>query len=81
MISVLAQTTSTPGSGAGAFFGVGFFFLALALVYACAWLYAIYSAATRPDLDTAARLLWIALLIFLPGLGTLLYFLLAGRTR
>jgi hypothetical protein len=78
---VFAQAAANPGSGAGTFFGLGFFFLALALLYTCAWLYALYSAATRSDLATVPRLIWIAILIFLPGLGTLLYFLIAGRGR
>jgi hypothetical protein len=79
---VFAQAVNTSqGSGAGVFFGFGFFFLALALFYICAWLYALYSAATRPDLDTMPRVIWILILLFLPGLGTLLYFLMRGLGR
>jgi hypothetical protein len=74
---ILAQAQSA----SGALFGFGFFFLALALLYTVAWLYALFTAATRSDLPATERILWIVLLIFIPGLGTLLYFLLKGTGR
>jgi hypothetical protein len=76
---ILAQAATNQASSA--FFGLGFLFLALGLLYTALWIYALFSAATRSDLNATERLLWIVLLIFLPGLGTLLYFLLKGSGR
>jgi uncharacterized membrane protein len=64
---------------ASAFLGFGFFFLILAALYVVLWLYCIINAATRTDFDTTQRLIWILVLLFLHGLGPILYLILAGR--
>jgi hypothetical protein len=79
MNTILAQANNN--SAAGAAFGIGFVFLALSILYGVAWLYAVITAATRSDFDSTKRLIWILVLIFLPGIGTLLYFLLNGTGR
>ena len=79
MNPILAQAATNQASGL--FFGFGFLFLALGLLYAVLWVYALINAATRSDLEGTERILWIVLLLFLPGIGTLLYFLLKGRGR
>lgn len=77
---ILAQAADQ--SGSGALFGIfGLVFIGLAILYTIAWVYALFSAATRSDLPGTERILWIVLLIFIPGLGTLLYFLLKGTGR
>lgn len=82
MNSIFAQVNNGSGGGLGGLFvGTGLIFLLIGLLYFCAWIYALYSAATSPTLDTSARLIWILILLFLPGIGTLLYYLLAGRNR
>jgi hypothetical protein len=64
---------------ASAFFGLGFFFIILGVLYIVLWLYCIVNAATRTDFDTTQRLIWILVLLFLHGLGPILYLILAGR--
>jgi hypothetical protein len=82
MISIINPIFAQANNQAsGAFFGLGFLFLALAIIYTVLWLYALFSAATRSDLTGTERVLWIVLLIFLPGIGTLLYFVLKGFGR
>jgi hypothetical protein len=76
--AILAQANN----GAGGFLvGTGLIFLLLGLLYFCAWIYALYSAATSSSLNGGERVVWLLILIFLPGIGTLLYFLLAGRGK
>ena len=77
--TILAQANN--GSAGGVFVGMGLVFLLLGLLYAALWIYALVSAATRSDLNSTERVLWLVLLVFLPGIGTLLYFLLKGRGR
>jgi hypothetical protein len=74
---ILAQADNQ----ASGLFGIGFLFIALGILYAVLWLYALFSAATRSDLSGTERILWIVLLIFLPGIGTLLFFVLKGFGR
>lgn len=59
--------------------GTGLIFLVLGLLYIVLWLYFIFNAATRSDFDTTQRIIWIVVLLFLHGLGPILYLLLAGK--
>ena len=49
--------------------------LALALV--AAWVYALISAIKNERLDSVGRLTWVVVIIFVTGLGALLYLWLA----
>jgi hypothetical protein len=77
MNPIFAQAATNAASGA--FFGLGFFFLALVVAYAVLWFYCIINAITRTDLDTTQRLIWIVVLLFLHGIGPILYLILARR--
>jgi hypothetical protein len=76
---ILAQAATNQASSG--LLGFGFVFLALGLLFTVLWVYALINAATRNDLNGTERILWIVLLLFLPGIGLLLYFLLKGRGR
>jgi hypothetical protein len=77
MNPIFAQAATNAASGA--FFGLGFLFLALAIAYAVLWFYCIINAATRTDFDTTQRVIWIVVLLFVHGLGPILYLILARR--
>jgi hypothetical protein len=51
----------------------------LAIAYAVLWFYCIITAATRTDFDTTQRVIWIVVLLFLHGLGPILYLILTRR--
>ena len=51
-------------------FGVGMAFLAL-------WVYALISAITNERLDSSMRLVWVIVIVFVTGLGALLYLIIA----
>jgi hypothetical protein len=68
-------------NAAAAAFGGFFIFLLIAgLLYAVVWLYCLINAATRTDFDTSQRLIWILVLLFLHGIGPILYLLLARKS-
>ncbi len=75
----LAQAANGGGSGAGFLVGTGLFLIALGVLYVVLWLYCIINAATRTDFDTTQRLIWILVLLFLHGLGPILYLIIARR--
>jgi hypothetical protein len=50
-------------------FGVGIF----GLVILGLWIWGLVDVMGRPDLDGAARIRWIALIVLLPIVGTLIY--------
>lgn len=77
--AIFAQAATNNAAGGLTLFGI--IFVLLGLLYAVLWIYALFSAATRPDLGGTERVLWIVLLLFLPGIGTLLFFVLKGRGR
>lgn len=51
-------------------FGVGLAFLAL-------WVYALISAITNERLDSSMRLVWVIVIVFVTGLGAMLYLIIA----
>jgi hypothetical protein len=81
MPALFAQVQNATANAAGAAFG-GFFLLILlaGLLYLALWLYCLINAATRRDFDTGQRVLWVVVLLFLHGLGPILYLLLARRS-
>lgn len=78
MNHILAQANN--GSAGGWLVGTGLIFLLIGTLYFCVWIYALYSAATNPSLDTTARLVWLLLIFFVPFLGTILYFLIGRKS-
>ena len=79
LLNILAQANN--GSAAGGFLvGTGLIFLVLGLLYLVLWFYCIINAATRPDFDTTQRLIWILVLLFLHGIGPILYLIIARKT-
>lgn len=46
-----------------------------------AWLVSFWSALSRPDFKPVTRLTWVLVLIFVPCVGLLFYWLLAPRPR
>lgn len=48
-------------------------FIALPLLFI--WGFAIVDLFTRPDLSGISKLLWLMLIVFLPLIGTILYYL------
>ena len=81
-LHILAQAVnSNAGSAAAGIFGSFFLlFVILALLYAVLWFYCIINAATRTDFDTSQRLIWILVLLFLHGIGPILYLLLTRKS-
>lgn len=51
-------------------FGVGLGFFAL-------WIYALISAITNERLDSSMRLVWVIVIVFVTGLGAVLYLIIA----
>jgi hypothetical protein len=50
-------------------FGIGIF----GLVILGLWVWGLFDVMGRPDLDRTARIRWIALIVLLPIVGTLIY--------
>jgi hypothetical protein len=67
-------------AAAAAFSGFFIFILIAALLYVVLWLYCLINAATRTDFDTSQRIIWVLVLLFLHGIGPILYLLLARRS-
>jgi len=75
--TIFAQANN--GLAVGGFLvGTGLIFLLLGL-YLVLWLYCLINAATRPDFDTTQRLIWILVLLFLHGIGPILYLIIARK--
>jgi hypothetical protein len=74
----LADTSGT--TGAAAVGGLFLFFVLLAVLYLALWLYCIINAATRTDFDGSQRIIWIVVLLFLHGLGPILYLIFARKS-
>ena len=77
-MNLIFAQAATNAAG-GAFLGLGFVIFALLIAYAVLWFYCIFTAATRTDFDGSQRVLWIVVLLFLHGLGPILYLLLTRR--
>jgi hypothetical protein len=54
--------------------------LVAVLLYVMGWFFAIVEVVRREDMESAVRVVWILLLIFLPFFGTIIYFVI-GRQR
>jgi hypothetical protein len=76
---ILAQATSG-NEHAGFLFGLGAFGLTIALLLGLFWFWMLVDALTNTALDTTMRLVWAAVIFFLPFLGALAY-LFVGRKR
>jgi hypothetical protein len=66
---------------AGIFFGLGAFGLALALVAFLFWIWMLIDALTNASLDPTMKLVWGAVVFFLPVLGGLAYLLVGRKPR
>lgn len=63
---------------------IGLFFVLIWLVFAVLcfafWLWMLIHAIQNPRLDGSQRIVWVLVIIFLPFLGSLLYFFI-GRSQ
>lgn len=66
---------------AGIFFGLGAFGLALALAGFLFWIWMLIDALTNASLDPTMKLVWAAVVFFLPVIGGLAYLLLGRKPR
>jgi hypothetical protein len=55
----------------------GLFIVALAISCLAFWIYALVSAIKNENLDSSMRLVWVLVIIFVSGLGALLYLIIA----
>ena len=79
MISiVLAQAAD---NAAGVFFGLGIFGLILAILATLFWIWMLIDALTNAALDPAMKLIWTAVIFFLPFLGALAYLFVGRKGR
>ncbi len=53
------------------------FFIGLMLFSAALWLFALVSALKHERLDSTMKLVWVVVIIFVPGLGSIIYLLVA----
>ena len=74
---ILAQTSD---NAAGVFFGLGVFGLILALLAGLFWIWMLVDALTNSRLEPPMRIVWAAIIFFLPFIGGLVY-LFVGRSR
>lgn len=75
---ILPVIADAADNAAGVFFGLGAAGLAVALVLGVFWLWMLIDALTNASLDPVMKLVWAALIFFLPFFGALAY-LLMGR--
>ncbi len=52
---------------------MGFFFLFIPLMML--WIYTMVDIFARPDIGALAKFLWLLLILFLPFIGMLIYFI------
>lgn len=76
-LTIFAQASD---NAAGAFLGLGMFGLLLALIATLFWLWMLFDAFTNSALDPTMRLVWAAVIFFLPVIGALAY-LFVGRKK
>ena len=78
--TALAQTVvTTNGNGGGMFMGVGCIGGLISLAIFVLWIVALIDAIRNPSLNGNARVIWVLVIIFLPVLGSLLYFLIGRK--
>jgi len=69
------------GTASGVFLGLGTFGLAVAFVLSLFWLWMLIDALTNASLDVVMRVVWAAVIFFLPFLGALVYFFIWRKAR
>jgi hypothetical protein len=52
-------------------------FIVLFVIAAIIWLGVLHGILTRPDFDTASKILWVIVVIFVPVFGVILYWIAA----
>jgi hypothetical protein len=79
MPSILAQQATD--NAAGIFFGLGIFGLVLALGMTLFWVWMLIDALTNSRLETPVRLVWAAVIFYLPFLGGLVYLFMGRKPK
>lgn len=79
-MSTFLYIADAADKAAGTLFGLGAFGLAIALVLGLFWLWMLIDAFTNASLEPAMKVVWAAVIFFLPFLGALAYFFM-GRKR
>ncbi len=74
------QDASSNAAGVAVFGGFFIFILLASILYAVLWIYCLINAATRRDFDSGQRIIWILVLLFVHGIGPILYLLIARRS-
>jgi hypothetical protein len=74
---LLAQATSD--NAAGFFFGLGAVGLIIAILLGIFWLWMLIDSLTNTALDMPMRIVWAAIIFFLPFLGALAYFFIGRK--
>ena len=74
----LAQATAD--HAAGFFFGFGAVGLIVALLLGLFWVWMLIDALTNASLEMPMKIVWAALIFFLPFLGALAYFFVGRKT-
>jgi len=59
----------------------GIFSLVFGAIYLIFWLWMLIDAITATHLSGTEKLIWVLVIIFLPCLGSVLYFFLGRRRR
>ena len=78
IVFILADSAD---KAAGVFFGLGAFGLILALAASLFWIWMLIDALTNASLDPTMKLVWAAVIFFLPFLGALAYLLVGRKGR
>lgn len=80
-MDILPILADAANSAAGVFFGLGAFGLALALIASLFWLWMLVDALTNASLEPPMKIVWAAVIFFLPFLGALAYLLMGRKAR
>ncbi len=80
-MNTLILLADSADNAAGFFFGLGAFGLAVALVVFLFWLWMLFDALTNASLDPTMKLVWAAVIFFLPFLGAVAYLLVGRKPR
>ena len=68
-------------NAAGVFFGFGIAGILIAIVATLFWIWMLIDALTNTSLDSTMKLVWAAVVFFLPVLGGLAYLLVGRKPR
>ena len=80
-MDILPFLADAANNAAGMFFGLGAFGLALALIASLFWLWMLVDALTNAALEPPMKIVWAAVIFFLPFLGALAYLLVGRKAR